>query len=171
MRKVCGRYDVADSQRFWRKNARTFRLFAFLPHQCGLLVGILVPIPRCHLLKIPHKLVPVHLQNAPRDLFPITFSTFGSLCINLESYFVDAVAVSLSFEILNSNNGTTYPTNTQWTEESPVSITCSSCFFCRALFLCTRVERFCFQHGFPVSTSASRCIVLWFITYVWINKE
>ena len=68
--KVCGTYDVADSRRFWRHNARTFCLFSFLPHQRGFLVGILGPIPICNILNTIHKLVPVHLKIFPLGPLP-----------------------------------------------------------------------------------------------------
>ena len=32
--KVCGPYDVTDSKRFWRHNARTFRLFFLATSMC-----------------------------------------------------------------------------------------------------------------------------------------
>ena len=44
-------------------------------------------------------------------------------------------------------------------------------FFSCALFLCTWAEMICLQPGFTVAISASRCKMMWFITYVWINKE
>ena len=66
---------------------------------------------------------------------------------------------------------TTSTHTTQIMVESSVSSPCSSCFWSRSLYLCKRADNFCFQHGFRVSASASRCIMLWFIIYVWINKK
>ena len=148
---------MADSQRFWRLNTITFCV-DLLPHQRGLLVGILVPIPRFHIPTILHKLVPVHFKEVLRSFLPIIFSTFSQLCIDLKKT-IEATAVSVSVDILDSHHYTSFLPNTQGTLDSSVYRPCSLFFLNHSLFLCTWVERFCLWHGFPVAASASLCIM------------